>query len=218
MIIAIIIGFFASFTAGVYTGATHSDVTHTQSATNATDKGASVPSESKPKKEEIPNIQNSILQVDTVAATATEPQTKTSKNVETALLPAPNWLKSSLKRARTDTSVLANPQAFLLENKLSADVNSATGDSKAGTPINVKNYVVQTKHQVMKRKFKDIIGIIQTLKYKYSLIGNHVSGKLDDTYIRVLGFTEKEKAIKISEILTYKTGIEFITLRISNAK
>ena len=58
------------------------------------------------------------------------------------------------------------------------------------------------------------VTIIFGLIFKY-VKDNGLTSSAEPNVVQAI---EKEKAIKISEILTYKTGIEFITLRISNAK
>lgn len=218
MVIAVIIGFAASFSMGVYTGAVLKKKPSSKSATSITDNQNAVSAESGKRKDQISASEDPTLQADSVEAPVNDAQSKTSEETEIALSPPPEWLRVTLSRARTDTSVVTELPALNPENKLSQDGKSATRGPKTDFPFNGKSYVIQTKYHISTRNLKKVTKIIQILEYNYSLVGKNSDVLSDYNSIRISGFTERLTANKVANILTSKTGQEFITLRISNLK
>ena len=218
MVIAIIIGFAASFSSGVYTGAVLKKIPNDKSATSITDNQNAVSPESGKQKDQYSASEDPTLQTGPAEAPVNDAQTKTSEETEIALSPPPDWLQVTLSRARTDTSILTKLPPLNPENKLSKDGKSATGGPKTDLPLNEKSYVVQTKYHISTKFLKKVTNIVQTLEYNYSLVGEDSDALPDYNSIRVSGFTERLTANKVANILTSKTGKEFVTLRIANLK
>jgi hypothetical protein len=218
MVIAIMIGFVASFSAGVYTGAILKTETKSKSTSNMTDTQNAISPETSKKKEPKTAIQDPTSQVRSVEAPVTIAQSKASDQTKIALPPPPKWLKVTLDRARTDTSIASKSLTLNPESTLLQDGKLAAGGPKAALPLNTKSYVIQTKHQIPVTKLNKMVKIIQTLKFEYSLVGTNSESPNNLNYIRILGFTERLSANKAANILTSKTGQKFITLRISNLR
>lgn len=218
MVIAVMVGFIASFSAGVYTGAILKTEPNSKSTSNITDTQNAVSAETSKKKDPKTDVEDAASQARSVEAPITDAQSKASGQTQIALSPPPKWLKVTLSRARTDTSVVSKSLAPSPESKLLQDGKIVAGGPEATLPFNTKTYVIQTKYQIPTINLNKTVKIIQTLKYNYSLVGTISESPNNRNYIRVSGFNERLSANKAANILTSKTGQKFITLRIANLR
>ena len=213
IIFAVLIGFASSFTAGLYLGADANVKLNQTSSESTTPKKATVSNEAPDKPKTL------FVAASPPEEVSLEGNISGGKDNSTALqVPAsPVWLKETLAKARqtpgneTKSNVQLGPPTVPVADPKVANQQSSVSSS-------TKNYGVQTKNYIPQSALKKLTDSISELKKSYVFLEPISDEYIGYRLVRVVGFSERFLAREFADILSSKTGKDFLVLRLAHQR
>ena len=213
IIFAVLIGFASSFTAGLYLGADANVKLNQTSSESTTPKKATVSNEAPDKPKTL------FVAASPPEEVRSEGNISGGKDNSTALqVPvSPLWLKETLAKARqtpgneAKSDVQLGPPTVPVADPKVANQQSSVSSS-------TKNYGVQTKNYIPKSALKKLTDSISELKKSYVFLEPISDEYIGYRLVRVVGFSERFLAREFADILSSKTGQDFLVLRLAHQR
>lgn len=211
IIFAILIGFASSFTAGLYLGADANVKLNQTSSKPTTPEKATVSNEAPNKPKTL------FVAASPPEEVGSEGNSSGGKDSATALqVPAPPlWLKETLAKARQTPGNETKSNSTLGSMATVPVVDPTVANQQSSVSLSTLNYGVQTRSYIPRGALKKITDSISELKKSYVFLEPISDEYIGYKLVRVVGFSERILASEFANILSSKTGHEFLVLRLA---